>query len=189
MHPGLASPGLLFEHRSEVIAHGVGSQGGGVACVGAPLLPGLRPFGSETLHWSVSGKLPHPILAKPCAAWITHRCPCRPRWNWPRERNCLPDRVCRAALVRMARTPLACLHVCLFACPAACLPLPVTGSVGRGHGELPPFRQDDQTQRRAIRHGGGGLSVGLRHRMRPGRAHARLHRQARSRGLLHSRPR
>ena len=66
-------------------------------------------------------------------------------------------------LGQMASRPLGRLHVCPFACLAACLPLSVAGSVGRGHGQLPPFRQDDQTQRRVIRHGSGGLSVGLRH--------------------------
>jgi hypothetical protein len=148
------------------------------------------------------------------------------RFRLSRERDRLPDRVCRACacpanlgpswrwspriagsmIARLsawlhvclfARWPAcpdgsraACrLPACLFACLAVCLPLPVAGSVGRGHGQLPPLGQDDQTQRRAIRHGGGGLSVGLRHRVRPGGAHARLHRQARGRGLLHSRPR
>ena len=154
--------------------------------------------------------------------WIAPRCPCRPHWNWPRERGgsarspasagdpvppapragqtagsglprcacpanhgpswrlpraslaaCLPAcrRGCMSAssraglLAQMARRQPAGLPVCLFACPTVCPHLPVAGSVGRGHGQLPPLGQDDQTQRRAIRHGGGGLSVGFGHRV------------------------
>ena len=149
------------------------------------------------------------------------------RFHLSRDRTWLPDRVCRAALVRQTaghpgdgrghawqhdRPPVGvaaclpvcaracwtgwpadslpiCLPACLFACLAVRAPLPVAGSVGRGYGQLPPLGQDDQTQRRAVRHGGGGLSVGLCHRVRPGGAYARLHRQARGRGLLYSRPR
>ena len=60
----------------------------------------------------------------------------------------------------------ACLHVCPFACLAVYLPLPVARSVRRAHGELPPFRQDHQTQRRVIRYGSSGLSVGVPDRVR-----------------------
>ena len=120
-------------------------------------------------------------------------------WRWPRaslaaclpacRRGCMSARKCCGMPARMARRPDARLHVCLFACRAICLPLPFARSGRRTHGELPPLGQNGQTQRRTIRHSGGGLSVSLCHRVRPGRAHARLHRQARGRGLLYSRPR
>ena len=79
---------------------------------------------------------------------------------------------CCGMPAQMASKQHACLHVCLLACRAFCLLLPVAGSVGRAHGELSPLGQNGQTQRRAVRHGGGGLSVGVRHRMRAGGAHA-----------------
>ena len=56
---------------------------------------------------------------------------------------------------------------------------------GRARGELPPLRQDDQTLRRALRHGGRRLPVGRAHRMRARGADPRLHPQVRHRGDVH----
>lgn len=67
------------------------------------------------------------------------------RWSRASLAACLPACPHRCMSARLHGGMLACLHVCLFACLAVCLPLPVASSVGRGHGQLSPLRQDDQT--------------------------------------------
>lgn len=69
-----------------------------------------------------ASRLPEPIPAKPCAAWLTLRCPCRfigtgpesgafprghqlkwaIRFRLPRKRDRLPDRLGRTAIVRQS---------------------------------------------------------------------------------------